>query len=148
MQSQDYTEGSVAPMPDIVSLTARLAQLMAEEADLLDEMRISEIAEFQEEKRLLLDALERQKKQFDKRPEMLDDMDMQEREELREMMRVFNDILQENYRRLLVAKEVNQTMVNAVADVVRESRSNGVYNDGGASQTSDELPSVTLNQKI
>ena len=134
---------------DIITLTARLAQVLAQEADYLQEMRVSKIADLQKEKLLLTAALDVQKRQFEKDNTLMDDVTEQEREDLTAVIEIFDTILAENHRRLLMAKEVNQRIVEAITDVVTETSNNGVYNDKGTPDAPgrDSL-SVTLNKTI
>ena len=134
---------------DIIALTARLAQVLAQEADLLQEMKVSKIADLQKEKLVLTAALEMQKKQLDKNPELIQGATEEEREDLRSVIGIFDTILAENHRRLLMAKEVNQRIVEAITDVVTEVSNQGVYNDKGApDMVGRDALSVTLNKTI
>ena len=134
---------------DLITLTARLAQVMAHEADLLEDMKISQIAALQKEKVMLANALELTKKQIAKRPEILQDMDDQDREDLEHVVTLFNTILEENYKRLSTARAVNQHVVQAITDVVQEKSTRDVYDQKGAAgkPTTGSL-SVTLDEKV
>lgn len=134
---------------DIISVTVRLAQILAEEADLLEAMKVSQIAELQNEKRLLCNALEAMKKQVMKEPGLMDEMNESERENLREVITVFNSILDENYARLNMARAVNHKIVQAITEVAQEHSKNDVYDRKGAANGSTiSSVSVTLNQKV
>jgi tRNA/tmRNA/rRNA uracil-C5-methylase (TrmA/RlmC/RlmD family) len=133
---------------NIIVLTARLAQVLAEEADLLAEMRLSTLNELQREKLLLLGALEKQKKLFDRFPHKTHDIGMDERERLEQIIEIFESIMRENYRRLLVAKEVNRKVVEAIADAVSGSHSQALYDKHGMSGHSADSLSVTLDKRI
>lgn len=133
---------------DIIALTARLAQVLAQEADLLQEMKVSKIADLQKEKLVLTAALEVQKRQFDKDPSLMDGVTQEEKEDLKAVVGIFNTILEENHRRLLMAKEVNQRVVEAITEVVTETSNQGVYNDKGTADGSGHALSVTLNKTI
>ena len=134
---------------DLITLTARLAQVLAEEADLLEEMKISKISDLQKEKQLLTDALESMKKQIHKEPHILDEISEQEREDLRSVVMIFNEILEENYKRLSMARAVNMQVVQAITDVVNETVKQDVYDrKGTAGKPAAETLSVTLNEKV
>lgn len=143
-----------APLPqinmvDVITLVARLAQLLAEEADLLAGMKVAKIEGLQQEKLLLVSALETQRKLLDKHPQMLDSISSQDRADLRSVIEVFNAVLEENYRRLLMAKQVNHRVVEAITEVVTESARSGTYNERGERGEADAKSlSITLNKKI
>ena len=135
-------------IPDIISLTAQLAQVLAEEADLLQEMRISEIAPLQQKKTTLTRALEIYKRMIEKDPTAIADADDDEREDLRTVLEVFDAVLHETYRRLLVARDVNQCVVEAIAGAVGEQSKNRVYDEKGSTEQDGRVLSVTLDKKI
>ncbi|MGE0754467.1 MAG: hypothetical protein AB7L92_04840 [Alphaproteobacteria bacterium] len=134
---------------DVVTLTARLAQILAEEVDLLSSMKVSKIADLQKEKLFLISALEAQKKLLGKHPHLKDTIPSQDKQDLEEVMRVFNDIMEENHHKLQVARKVNEKIVQAITDVVRESTRSAAYGVNGKNGAAPyESLSVTLNQTI
>ncbi len=134
---------------DVITLTARLAQLLAEEVDLLSEMKVSKIEALQQEKLFLVNALDAQRRLLDKHPHLLEAIPSQDKQDLREVVEVFNDILEENHRKLLLAKEVNHKIVEAITAVVREQTASKVYDGKGyAGAAPFETLSVTLNKTI
>lgn len=133
----------------IITVTARLAQLLAEEVDLLADMKVSKIESLQNEKIFLTNALEAQKKLINKHPGVLDTIPSQDRSDLQEVVEVFNNILGENHRKLLLAKEVNHKIVQAITSVVKEHSLSKTYDDQGITGAAPyETLSVTLNQTI
>lgn len=136
-------------IPDVITLTARLAQVLAQEADLLEQMKVSAIADLQKEKITLVAALEAQHRQLKKNPQVLEDMDDDDREDLAEVVNVFNMVRDENHNRLQNARAVNHRIVEAIADVVKDANTNGQYDDKGHPDSpSYTALSVTLNEKI
>jgi hypothetical protein len=134
---------------DVITLTARLAQLLAEEVDLLGEMKVAKIEALQQEKLFLVNALEAQRKLVDRHPGLVETIPSQDRKDLQEVVEVFNNILQENHRKLLQAKEVNHKIVQAITDVVKQSTRSKVYGGNGTTaQAPYETLSVTLNKTI
>ena len=134
---------------NVIVLTARLAQVLAEEADLLADMRVSAIEGLQREKNLLAGALAKQKKLFDRFPHKLEEIGYEERERLEQIIEIFDSIMKENYRRLLIAKEVNRKVVEAIADAVSEAHAQALYNNKGVvGQTGPEAVSVTVDKHI
>lgn len=134
---------------DIITLTARLAQVLAEEADYLEKMQVSKIAALQKEKVMLTNALALIKKQLPKERAFMDSIDPQEAESLREVIMVFNEILEENYQRLNMARLVNQRVVEAITDVVKEQTRQDAYDGKGqVGNAATESVSISLNEKI
>ena len=136
-------------MQDVITLTARLAQILAEEVDLLAEMKVSKIEVLQQEKLFLTNALEAQRKLLEKQPHIRETIPSSDKEDLKRVMEVFNDILEENHHKLLLAKEVNYKIVQAITDVVKQSTRSNVYDGRGAAGFAPyETLSVTLNKRI
>lgn len=134
---------------DIVMLTARLAQLLAEEVDLLSDMKVSKIEALQQEKIFLTNALEAQRKLIDKHPHLIDTIPSQDKHDLEEVVTVFNNILEENHRKLLLAKEINHKIVQAITTVVKESSLSRVYDGKGITGAAPYTTlSVTLDKQI
>ncbi len=134
---------------DMITITARLAQLMAEEVDLLDTMKISKIEALQREKLFLIGALEAQKKRIDKHPGFSDTIPSQDKKDLQEVVDVFNDILEENHRKLMLAKEINYKIVQAITHVVKEHTLSRAYDNQGIKDIAPfETLSVTLDKRI
>jgi len=134
---------------DVITLTARLAQLLAEEVDLLTDMKVSRIEALQQEKIFLTNALDAQRKLLDKHPHLIETIPSQDKQDLKEVIEVFNNILEENHRKLLVAKEVNHKIVQAITTVVKESTLSRVYDGKGLTNAAPfETLSVTLNKHI
>ena len=134
---------------DVITLTARLAQILAEEVDLLREMKVNDIEGLQEEKLYLIEALEAHKRVLRSHPELSETIPSRDKKDLQEIVDVFGDVLEENHRRLQMAKEVNQQVVHAIRDVVTEHATSKYYDQGGVKQVAPyETVSVTLNQQI
>lgn len=134
---------------DVVTLTARLAQLLAEEVDLLSDMKISKIEALQQEKLFLTGALEAQRKLLDKNPALMETIPSRDKADLQQVVEVFKDILEENHRKLLLAKEVNHKIVQAITAVVKENTASQAYGSNGiAGAAPYEVLSVTLNKRI
>jgi len=133
----------------IITVTARLAQLLAEEVDLLAEMKVAKVKDLQNEKLFLTNALEAQKKLIAKKPEVMETIPSQDRHDLEEVVEIFNNVLEENHRKLMVAKEINQRIVQAVTSVVKDQSKSKVYDGKGVNGVAPyESLSVTLNQTV
>jgi hypothetical protein len=134
---------------DIITLTARLAQLLAEEVDLLSEMKVSKIEALQQEKIFLTNALDAQRRLLDRHPHLVETIPSQDKHDLQEVVDVFNNILEENHRKLLLAKEVNHKIVQAITTVVKQTSLSRVYDDKGITGSAPFTTlSVTLNKQV
>lgn len=144
--------GSEAPnfkAQDVVMLTARLAQLLAEEVDLLGEMKVKQIESLQNEKIFLTNALEAQRRLIERHPYIIDTIPSRDRKDMENVAEVLQDILEENHSRLLMAKEINHKVVQAITDVVKESTQSRTYNGSGyTGMAAFNTLSVTLDKTI
>jgi hypothetical protein len=131
----------------LILLVSRLAQLLGREVDMLEKMDIKEVAKLQPEKIALVDALEKQKKLIARRPEILLDLDDDMRDNLVELLQIFDAVVQENHNKLLVAKEVNQIVVDAIMDTAAENLKGGLYNDKGV-HAGENAMALSLNRTI
>lgn len=147
---EDYNEEMLSrvDVDSVIALTARLAQVLAEEADLLAEMRVREIEGLQKEKLQLLDALEAQKRFIDRNPEVMAQVSDEDALELAQIIEIFQTVMKENHRRLLIAREVNKKVVEAIADVMADAAKNGMYDRKGMPERIDGSLSMNLNQTI
>ena len=141
-------DSSCIDVESIIALTARLAHVLAREADLLAEMKVSEMEGLQKEKLQLLEALEAHKKFVDRNPQLLDDLSDDECLELAQIIEVFQTVMRENHRRLLIAREVNRKVVQAISDTVKEAARGSSYDGQGHRGSSHDGMSMSLNQTI
>lgn len=136
-------------LPDITALSARLAHILALEADMLKDMKVSEIEPLQKEKQLLTSALEAQKKLLERNPDILKGASAEEKSKFKKVVAAFNHVLKENHRRLRMAKEVNRKVVEAIAEVANADATRHVYNGNGMSEhIKPGMLSLTLNKVI
>lgn len=136
-------------MQDVITMTARLAQIMAEEVDLLAEMKLSKIDSLQQEKLFIAGALEAQRKLLDKHPGFSETIPSQDKKDLQEVVDVFNTILEENHQKLLAARDVNHKIVRAITDVVKENTLSKSYNGYGINGVSPfQTLSITLDKTV
>jgi flagellar biosynthesis/type III secretory pathway chaperone len=132
----------------IVALTARLAELLADEIDILADMRIQDLTPLQEEKLQLVEALELHKRYIVQCPEIVETFSDEDRENLLTVSEIFQSILQDNHQRLLIAKNVNEIVRQAIADTLAEMNPLNGYDGCGLIEGPDGLPPVSLNQQI
>ncbi len=128
-------------------LIARLAQLLAQEADYLDAMQISGVASLQSEKKALVDALEKQQKLMARRNRLRTEMNEEQEDDFYQLVEIFNLVLGENYKRLMVAKEVNAKVVEAITELANESARQSFYTSKGQ-RAGDPSVSLSLNRSI
>lgn len=134
---------------DLTALTVRLARVLAEEVDLLEQMKIKEIENLQEEKNRLTRSIAVMKKELERLPSLTEKFLPDEVEAFRKVAAVFGHVLEENRRKLMAAKEINLSMVRAIADVIREEAQRNGYNRKGINGTNRALsPSISLNKTI
>lgn len=149
MGRQAKGESVPVNLPDMVAIMARLAQVLAEEVDHLDAMQIKKIEGLQDEKRKLSRTLAIMKRELDRQPELLESTDAEDVAAFQKVARIFDEVLQENHRKLLVAKEINYRVVQAISDVVEEEALRPGYNQRGTkARRRDGTPSVSLNETI
>ena len=135
-------------LPDMIGVTARLAQVLAQEVDCLNEMRVRDMEKLQDEKRQLMRTLMIMKREIDRRPELKATFSEADKASFAQVAEIFHTVLQENHRKLLVAKEINLQVVQAISDVVKEEVMQSSYNQGGYHGTRRDTPSVSLNKTI
>lgn len=135
---------------DLTTLTVRLAHVLAEEVDCLEQMRVKQIEKLQDEKTRLTRTIAAMKKEIEQVPDYSEYFSEEEKGEFRRVAEVFAEVLEENRQKLLVAKSLNEQVVHAIADVIREESSRAGYNQRGktGSANRDGTPSVTLNKTI
>ena len=133
---------------NIMALTARLAQVMAQEADYLAEMKIKEIEPLQKEKVTIAKAMELQIKRIQKYPHLLDTIHPADLDEFDQLAAIFDEIKQENYNRLIAARAVNQQIVEAITEVVNEQNKKPTCTEGGVNGAQFDSLSITLNKKV
>jgi flagellar biosynthesis/type III secretory pathway chaperone len=144
----DLSDATRVDVESVIALTARLAQVLAEEADLLADMRVRDIESLQKEKLQLLDALEAQKRFLDRNPGVLSDLTDEESLELAQIVEIFQTVMRENHRRLLIAREVNRTVLEAISEAVQDAGKSGFYDHKGLPERSGSSVSMSVNQTI
>jgi len=115
----------------MTALTGQLGHVLAKEVEYLRSNRVKEIEPMQREKEKLLVALEAMKQQLEDNPLLMDEADDDALEEFREVAELFEEILIENHRHLVLAREVNARVVEAVRDALQEGQGSAYYNQVG-----------------
>lgn len=150
MQPQTQTntpEGLSAD--DVITLVARLAQVMAESTDLLRAGEIDAMKPFEDEKVRLVTVLEKQKAYLKQHPEISGGYTPEQQQSLKDVFQVMEHVRDEHYRELMLAKEINGKVMEAIAECVDEAQRDARYQFNGAGNPPFEPPaSVTLNKKV
>lgn len=131
---------------DLLDTTVRLKAILAKETEQLKAMKVKELGVLQQEKARLTKLLESYQALLKSNPKALGEMDEATREELGIEMEEFARIVDENYRRVAVARAVNQRIVQAILDVVTEQQHAGTYTKQGVAATPNMALSFNLNQ--
>jgi flagellar biosynthesis/type III secretory pathway chaperone len=133
---------------ELMHATLRLSDIMAEESELLDAHRYHDIAKLHDEKLRLTGLLESYQHAMATNPNFLKSVDGGTREEL--LLRA-DDLaynVEGTFRKVSVARAVNQRILQAIRDAMSEQHSPSVYGRNGMTATSDEMTlSMNLNQK-
>lgn len=132
----------------IVALTARLSQVLAQEVEFLAEMQIKELEGLQKEKTQLLDALEGQKRHIDSNPHLLTLLSDDDCLELAQIIEIFQGIMKENHRRLLIAREVNLKVTEAIVNAVNKDAKTTNYTKQGSTDSGQKSISMTVDRSI
>lgn len=133
---------------ELMTVTLRLSDILAEESTLLDTMKIGEMPKLHDEKMKLTGTLETYQHAMAANPEFLNQADAATREEL--LLRTddlaFN--IEENFRKVSAARAVNARVMQAIMDVVNEQHRPNTYDrHGQASNMGDLTLSMNLNQR-
>lgn len=132
----------------VIQALTRLARLMAQEVEFLKAMKVSEIEALQADKAKFTQVLEFCKGEVRKNPAIISEASDDQKQELKSLMDVFEQIAGENHRRLMVAREVNAMVVQAIKDAVAETDGRLTYEGDGTSGDANRPLSLTLNQTI
>jgi flagellar biosynthesis/type III secretory pathway chaperone len=133
---------------ELMHATLRLSDILAEESEMIRDMRFKELPRLHEEKLKLASLLETYQQVIAADPDFVKRADEKTREEL--LLRTddlaFN--VEDNFRKVSVARAVNQRVMQAIMDVVGEQHRPGTYGRNGQAAASNDLAlSVNLNQR-
>ena len=133
---------------ELMDTTRRLSDILAEESEMIANMQLKELPRLNEEKLKLTAVLEIYQQVMANDPSFIKKAD----EKKREQMILFADDLaisvEENFRKVSVAKAVNSRVMQAIMDVMSEKHRPASYGRNGlASQNQGLALSVNLNQQ-
>jgi flagellar biosynthesis/type III secretory pathway chaperone len=133
---------------ELMEATLRLSDVLAEENALLDTRNYREIARLHDEKLKLSSLLEAYQERMARDPNFMRTIDAKSREEL--LLRT-DDLacnVEDNFRKVSVARAVNGRIVQAIMDVMSDQQRPSVYGRNGQAAPSGDLAlSMNLNQK-
>ena len=130
---------------ELVAVTARLTEVLREESKQLKAMRIRAVGEIQEEKHKLISWLEAQKKIIALNPSMKDQLSDEERAAMAQVAEVFAQAVEENYHQASIARAVNQRVVQAINDSVRDRDHVNTYNAYGTTRGTVSTAGLPFN---
>ena len=133
---------------ELMETTRRLSDILAEESDMIATMQLKDLPRLNEEKLKLTAVLEIYQQVMAADPSFIKKAD----DKKREQMILFADDLamnvEENFRKVSVAKAVNSRVMQAIMDVMSEKHRPASYGRNGlASQNHGLALSVNLNQQ-
>ena len=133
MAPVDRTETSNTVASALITVTARLIELMNREIEMLRSMRPRDIQTLQTEKTLLVQAYDEHIAQLKTDPESIGTIEPLLRDELWRTSRSFETVLAENERALRAAAEANDRLVQAVVVAAQSQAKNHAPYDRSAS---------------
>lgn len=133
---------------ELITVTARLKELLSRETEHLKRMEVKEMAKLADEKQKLTKIMESYQRLIHQRPELIQALDADSRAELSELTEDFTRVVSENLQRTAVARAVNMRVAQAIMEVVTENQHAGTYNRNGSTGLPANMSvSFNLNQK-
>lgn len=109
-------------LDDLIVITARLADLLAHENEILHSMRPSAIRELQKDKADLVQSYERRMRLVREDPTILASAPPALREKLLTMTTAFETVLEENERSLRSVRAVSERVMKVIVDAATEQQ--------------------------
>ncbi len=133
---------------ELMDTTLRLSDILARESELMDSMQFKELPQLHNEKTKLTAVLEIYQQVMANDPEFVKKADDKTREQLVLLTDDLAFNVEENFRKVSVAKAVNGRVMQAIMDVMSEQHRPGTYGrNGQATQQHDLALSLNLNQQ-
>lgn len=135
-------------LDDLMDVTARLADVLEEETTYLRSMQMDALAKLHEKKMQLVLLLEGYKRLLKQQPDLLKSADEAKLSEFTTLSDELTAIVEENFRRTMVARAVNKRVVDTIIETVSEQNRPPTYNKYGNSSLKQDLSmSFNLNQR-
>ena len=133
---------------ELMDTTLRLSDILAKESELIGSMDYKELPSLNEEKARLTAVLEIYQQVMANDPNFVKNADDKTREQLVLLTDDLAFNVEENFRKVSVARAVNSRVMQAIMDVMSEQHRPGTYGrNGQAAQNHDLALSVNLNQQ-
>ncbi|MBL6934224.1 MAG: flagellar export chaperone FlgN [Alphaproteobacteria bacterium] len=136
---------------DLIHVTGQLNALLAQENDILKARRLGEIQGLQKEKSALGSAYENLMRDLISDRDRLAKIAPALRAELTEKTHAFNELAQENGRRIRAAQEINDNIIQIIANAAtKEQRDTNLYSrKGKVTQPEDgKVVSMSVNETL
>jgi hypothetical protein len=141
-------------LDDLITITGRLADLMARENEILHSMRPSDIRELQKDKADLAQSYERRMRLVREDPTILAGAPSALRETLLAMTTRFEEVLTENERSLRAVRTVSERVMKVIVDAANDQHygapaysSAGVMT-GASAASGRRTVAVTFNKQL
>lgn len=153
----EVSEQNLQPISSIsigklIKDTGTLKALLLKETQLLKEMQFGGVRDLMESKGKLVRKFEIIKELLDKNPELMEQYSVGDKEALKMAASGIEEILRENFRELLKAKEVNREIVRIISNAATQyDQQAGGYNEGGTTESrfsKTNTEALTINQTI
>ncbi len=132
----------------LIVLTERLTELIAEEALAFEERRAHDAARHIEETSKLANVYRHESARVRANPRMVASAPLAQRTRLIRATEAFDAVLARQGRALAAAKTVTEGLVRAIADEVASKRNTGAgYGQGGVASAPASATSITLNKR-
>lgn len=133
---------------ELMDTTLRLSDILARESEMVTRMEFKELPRLNDEKSKLAAVLEIYQQVMASDPNFIQQADEKTREQLILLTDDLAFNVEENFRKVSVARAVNSRVMQAIMDVMSEQHRPGTYDrNGQASQSHDLALSVNLNQQ-
>ncbi len=133
---------------ELIDATSRLSDILVQESDMLTNMRFKELPKLHEEKVKLSTLLETYQRVLAVDPSFVKKADPKRREELLLLTDDLAFNVEDNFKKVAVAKAVNARVMQAIMDVMSEQHRPGTYGRNGLTAQSPDLTlSINLNEQ-
>ena len=133
---------------ELMETTLRLSDILARESEMITKMQYKDLAPLNDEKLKLTAVLEIYQQVMASDPTFVKKADAKTREQLILLTDDLAINVEENFRKVSVARAVNTRVMQAITDVMSEQHRPSTYGRNGlASQKHDLALSVNLNQQ-
>jgi hypothetical protein len=140
-------EDATDRVEQLIMLTDRLTELVAEQAKAFEEQRPHEVAEQLEEASRLANIYRHESARVRADPTMIASAPLQQRTRLVRATEAFDAVLARQGRALAAAKHVTEGLVRAIADEVAAQRSRGSTYGPDAAAPNAAATAITLNKR-